>query len=143
MYGRAPSPALVRPGTAACHQTAAWVHGAGNTPPVVHHVKRCVDRRIRPVTSARVVFHDTLLPAADVLTLSGVAVSSPARTMLDLATTLHRDPRVLPWMDLLAVVCPRHPGRGDERAAGPSTRAGQPHGFGRSAAPRRQEEVTR
>ena len=101
--------ALVRPGTAACHQTAAWIHGAGDTPPGVHHVKRCVERRIRPVTSSRVVFHDTLLPEADVCALGGVAVSSPARTMLDLATTLHRDPRVLPWMDLLAVACPNTP----------------------------------
>ncbi|MFB8190614.1 type IV toxin-antitoxin system AbiEi family antitoxin [Microbacterium sp. NPDC055988] len=101
--------ALVRPGTAACNQTAAWIHGAGDTPPAVHHVKRCVDRRIRPVTSARLVFHDTLLPAEDVCVLGGVAVSSPARTMLDLATTLHRDPRVLPWMDLLAAACPDTP----------------------------------
>lgn len=101
--------ALVRAGTAACNQTAAWIHGAGDLPPGVHHVKRCVDRRIRPVTSSRVVFHDTMIPAADVQTLAGVAVTSPARTMLDLATTLHRDPRVLPWMDLLAVACPGTP----------------------------------
>lgn len=100
---------LVRPGTAACNQTAAWIHGAGDRPPAVHHVKRCVDRRIRAITSSRVVFHDTLLPAADVQNLGGVVVSSPARTMLDLATTLHRDPRVLPWMDLLAVACPATP----------------------------------
>ncbi|MDF2507079.1 MAG: hypothetical protein K0Q52_938 [Microbacterium sp.] len=101
--------ALIRPGTAACNQTAAWIHGAGDLPPAVHHIKRCVDRRIRPVTSSRVVFHDTVILAADVRITGGVAVSSPARTMLDLATTLHRDPRVLPWMDLLAMACPETP----------------------------------
>ncbi|QNA92674.1 MULTISPECIES: type IV toxin-antitoxin system AbiEi family antitoxin [unclassified Microbacterium] len=98
--------ALIRPGTAASHQTAAWVHGAGDAPPAVHHVKRSIDRRIRLGTSSRLVFHDTVLPAADIATVGGIAVSRPVRTMLDLATTLHRDPRVLVWMHRLAIVFP-------------------------------------
>ncbi len=98
--------ALVQPGTAACTQTAAWIHGAGDAPPVVHHVRRCIERRIRPITSARLVFHDTVLPDADVELIGGVPVSTPGRTMLDLATTLHRDPRVLVWMDRLTVAVP-------------------------------------
>lgn len=97
---------LVRPGTAACAQTAAWIHGAGDAPPPVHHVRRCVERRIRPTTGARLVFHDTAVPADDVMEIGGVAVTSPVRTMLDLTTTLHRDPRVLPWMVHLAVEFP-------------------------------------
>lgn len=97
---------LVQDGAAACGPTAAWIHGAGDAPPPVHHVKRCVERRVRPRTSARLVFHDTVLAAADVVMIGGVAVSTPARTMVDLATSLHRDPRVLPWMDALAVACP-------------------------------------
>ncbi|MFK3679107.1 type IV toxin-antitoxin system AbiEi family antitoxin [Microbacterium sp. NPDC090218] len=101
--------ALIQPGTAACAQTAAWIHGAGDAPPMVHHVKRCVERRIRPVTSARLVFHDTVLPGSDLWTIGGVPVSTPVRTMLDLATTLHRDPRVLPWMDRLALAVPGTP----------------------------------
>ena len=36
-------------------------------------------------------------------------MSTPMRTMLDLATTLHRDPRVLTWMDRLAIVFPEAP----------------------------------
>ena len=101
--------ALVQPGTAASGPTAAWIHGAGDAPPAVHHVKRCVDRRIRPVTSGRLVFHDTLLPPRDLMRIGGIPVSTPTRTMLDLATTLHRDPRVLTWMDRLAVVFPDAP----------------------------------
>lgn len=97
---------IVRPGTAASGPTAAWIHGAGDAPPSVHHVKRSVDRRIRPQTSGRLVFHDTLLEASDLQVIGGIAVSTPVRTLLDLATTLHRDPRVLPWMDHLARVCP-------------------------------------
>lgn len=94
---------LIQQGTAACLQTAAWIHGAGDTPPAVHHVRRCVERRLRPVSNSRLVFHDTRLCAADVRIIGGVPVTTPVRTMLDLATTLHRDPRMLPWMDLLAV----------------------------------------
>jgi hypothetical protein len=91
--------AFVRRGTAASCQTAAWIHGALDTPPVVHHLKRCVERRLRSIRDARIVFHDTALAPGDIVMLGGVAVSSPHRTMLDLATTLHRDPRVWPWME--------------------------------------------
>lgn len=120
--------ALVRPGTAASSQTAAWIHGAGDAPPVVHHVRRCVERRIRAVTSARLVFHDTPLPASDVQLIGGVPVSTPVRTMLDLATTVHRDPRVVPWMYRLADACPDAPAAavlalGDLRRV-PGSRAG-------------------
>jgi hypothetical protein len=100
---------LVQPGAAASGPTAAWIHGAGDTPPAVHHVRRCVERRLRPVTSARLVFHDTVIPASDVQVIGGIPVSTPVRTMLDLATTLHRDPRVLTWMNRLAIVCPETP----------------------------------
>lgn len=100
---------LVRPGTAASGPTAAWIHGAGDAPPAVHHVRRCVERRIRAVTSSRLVFHDTVVPSSDLQQIGGVLVSTPMRTMLDLATTLHRDPRVLTWMDRLAIVFPEAP----------------------------------
>lgn len=98
--------ALVQDGAAACGPTAAWIHGAGDAPPPVHHVKRCVQRRIRGHASARLVFHDTVLPEYDVVQIGGVPVSTPVRTMVDLATTLHRDPRMLPWMEALAVAQP-------------------------------------
>lgn len=102
---------LVRAGTAASGPTAAWIHGAGDSPPAVHHVKRSVDRRLRPHTSSRLVFHDTLLPASDWQLIGGIAVSTPTRTMIDLATGLHRDPRVLPWMIRLTEILPGLPGQ--------------------------------
>lgn len=100
---------LVRPGTAASGPTAAWIHGAGDAPPAVHHIRRCVERRIRAVSSSRLVFHDTVVPSSDLQQIGEVLVSTPMRTMLDLATTLHRDPRVLTWMDRLAIVFPEAP----------------------------------
>lgn len=100
---------LLQPGTAASGPTAAWIHGAGDAPPAVHHVKRCVERRIRAATSSRLVFHDTVLPTSEVQLIGGVRVSTPVRTMLDLATALHRDPRMLTWMNRLALVFPEAP----------------------------------
>lgn len=97
---------LVQDGAAACGPSAAWIHGARDAPPGVHHVRRCVERRVRPRLSARVVFHDTVIPEVDVELLGGIAVTTPIRTMIDLATALHRDPRVLPWMKALARVRP-------------------------------------
>ncbi|WP_101845642.1 type IV toxin-antitoxin system AbiEi family antitoxin [Zhihengliuella sp. ISTPL4] len=97
---------LVQEGSAACGPTAAWIHGARDAPPAVHHVRRCVERRVRPRLHARVVFHDTAIPAREVEELGGIRVSIPVRTMCDLATGLHRDPRVLPWMQALAHVRP-------------------------------------
>jgi hypothetical protein len=105
---------LVRPGTAASGPTAAWIHGAGDSPPAIHHVKRSVERRLRPRTNGRLVFHDTLLAASDLCEIGGIAVSTPARTLLDLSTALHRDPRVLTWMERLAHV---FPGLASETAA--------------------------
>ena len=119
---------LVQPGTAASGPTAAWIHGAGDAPPGIHHVRRCVQRRLRPATSARLVFHDTVLPASDICTLGGIPVSTPVRTMLDLATMLHRDPRMRAWMDRLALACPGTPADAAtalrDRTRVPGSRAG-------------------
>lgn len=97
---------LVQEGAAACGPSAAWIHGARDTPPPVHHVRRCVERRVRPRVHPRVVFHDTRVAEADVHALGGILVTTPVRTMCDLATALHRDPRVMPWMQALAQVDP-------------------------------------
>lgn len=97
---------LVRAGTAASGPTAAWIHGAGDAPPAVHHVKRAVHRRLRPRTSGRLIYHDALLGASDLQLIGGITVSTPQRTLLDLATALHRDPRMLTWMERLSCVFP-------------------------------------
>lgn len=97
---------LVRPGTAAAGPTAAWIHGAGDAPPVVHHIRRSVARRVRPHVDGRVVFHDGALRPDEVVRLGGIDVAMPVRTMLDLATGMHRDPRLLEWIERLAAVDP-------------------------------------
>ncbi|MFJ4225145.1 type IV toxin-antitoxin system AbiEi family antitoxin [Microbacterium sp. NPDC089695] len=90
--------------TAASGPTAAWVHGAGDAPPPRHHVSRAVPRRIRAVHSSRIVVHHSAVPEEDVETIAGIAVTTPLRTMTDLALGLHRDPTLRDWMTSLAAV---------------------------------------
>jgi hypothetical protein len=97
---------FVQDGTAASGPTAAWIHGAGDAPPSVHHVQRARVRRVRPRPSMRVVFHDTAVDAADLMRLGGIAVVAPTRTMLDLVLSLHRDAGVLSWVERLAEAIP-------------------------------------
>ncbi len=93
---------LVRPGTAAAGPTAAWIHGAGAAPPAVHHIRRSVPRRVRPHLSGRLIFHDGALVESEIEHIGGIDVSTPLRTMLDLATGLHRDARLREWIERLA-----------------------------------------
>lgn len=98
--------ALIPPGTAASGPTAAWIHGARDSAPSPHHLRRAVARRIRPPQSPRLVYHDTPLPHEDVESIGGVPVSTAARTLFDLAVGLHRDPTLMPWIRGFADVAP-------------------------------------
>lgn len=97
---------LIPRGTAASGPTAAWIHGAGDAPPSRHHVSRAVSRRIRPDPSTRVVMHEVPVPASAQVLLGGIPTTTPVRTMVDLALSLHRDPSVRPWITSLADVDP-------------------------------------
>lgn len=68
--------------------SAAWVHGAVPEPPVRHCVQRRTDRRIATVIDARLDYRDLRLPPADVMMISGVAVTTPVRTLVDLVRDL-------------------------------------------------------
>lgn len=70
---------------AATHLSAAWVHGARDTPPARHAVQRAVARRLTPPLDARVRYSDVRLGAADIDLINGVAVTTPTRTLADLA----------------------------------------------------------
>ena len=82
---------------AATHLSAAWVHGALDAPPARHRVQRFVARRLSPPTDVRVRYSDVRLDAGDADVICGVAVTSPARTLADLARSrddAHRDAAV-------------------------------------------------
>lgn len=76
---------LLRENFAATHESAAWVLGIVPEPPDRHHVHRAVHRRIPPIFDRRVVCHDSRIPSEDLLSIGGVHVSRPARTLADLA----------------------------------------------------------
>lgn len=70
---------------AAVRRSAAWIHGSLEDEPAVHHVQRAGVTRVRARSDARTVFHDVRLAADDIRTIAGVHVSTPERTLVDLA----------------------------------------------------------
>ncbi len=70
---------------AATHVSAAWVHGAVSEPPARHTVQRAVERRLHHVIGRRLLYRDRPVAAADLQRLGGVWVTTPARTLADLA----------------------------------------------------------
>lgn len=71
--------------------SAAWVHGAVASEPVRHHLQRASAVRVRPVRAAGVVVHDVRIPPGDVVTIAGIRVTTPERTLVDLSRSLDAD----------------------------------------------------
>lgn len=74
---------LVHESVAVTRLSAAWVHGAVAEPPVRHCVQRRTAHRIATVIDVRLDYRDLRLPPSDVMTISGVAVTTPVRTLVD------------------------------------------------------------
>ena len=72
------------PERAVTHASAAWVHGAIPDPPLIHTLQRAGRRRAAFPVDARIRVRDVALPAGDVELISGVAVTTPVRTLVDL-----------------------------------------------------------
>lgn len=89
---------------AATHLTAAWIHGALPWPPARHTVQRAVGRRLHIVPDHRIVYRDLAVPAEDLHSVGGVLVTTPVRTLVDLAR--HGDPAHARALRLLAA---QHP----------------------------------
>lgn len=76
---------------AAVRASAAWVHGGIALEPTRHHVQRASAERVRPLRGAGVVCHDVRIPPGDVETIAGVQVTTPERTLVDLARSSDAD----------------------------------------------------
>lgn len=74
---------LVNESVAVTRLSAAWVHGAVAEPPTRHCVQRRTAHRISTVIDARLDYRDLRLPPSDVMVISGVAVTTPVRTLVD------------------------------------------------------------
>lgn len=116
---------LVAPGYAASGPTAAWIHGIGDRSPQRHHIQRLSPQRQRVVPMRKVVVHESRLSPDDVQAINTMRVTTPLRTMTDLAIRSARDAECAswlracagPWRDLLRptlehiVSRPRMPGK--------------------------------
>lgn len=67
----------------AARDTAAWVYGALDRPPRVHHFWSNHDARARPNPSPRLDVRELVLAANDILILGGMQVTTPLRTAID------------------------------------------------------------
>ena len=76
---------------AAVRVTAAWVHGGLDAEPVRHHLQRASTERVRPLRGRGVIVHDVRILPADLVTIAGVRISTPARTLVDLARSPDAD----------------------------------------------------
>ncbi|ALS58026.1 type IV toxin-antitoxin system AbiEi family antitoxin [Rathayibacter toxicus] len=79
--------ALLPSGTVADRTSAAWVHGALEFPPRIHSASIDRRRRLHPPQLVRVRFHEVRLTDADITVLGNCAVTTPERTLIDLART--------------------------------------------------------
>ncbi|MBP2458525.1 hypothetical protein ABID70_001086 [Clavibacter michiganensis] len=68
--------------------TAAWVHGAVRTPPRTHEY--CVDSvaRCHPPALRNVRIREVVLDERDTVVLAGLRVTTPLRTLCDIARTV-------------------------------------------------------
>ncbi|GAA2890809.1 hypothetical protein GCM10010455_11670 [Microbacterium esteraromaticum] len=97
---------LMPAGTALSGVSAAWVHGAGDLPPAVHHVTRISRSRQRVMVSARVVHHERLLAQNEVQSISGVWVQTPVAAAVTLLFGSARSREDARWLRALVEVSP-------------------------------------
>ncbi|MEV7630814.1 SAM-dependent methyltransferase [Microbacterium sp. NPDC089318] len=97
---------LVPPGTAVSGVSAAWVHGAGDVPPAVHHVSRISRSRQRITLSSRVVHHERLLGDDEVQSIADVWVQTPLATAVSLLYSSARDQEDEDWLQALIRATP-------------------------------------
>jgi hypothetical protein len=74
----------VPPRLIAERDSAAWVWGALERPPVVHHL--CVDAgaRVHPPPRSRLAVREVILAEGDTVSLRGISVTTPLRTATDI-----------------------------------------------------------
>lgn len=98
---------LLSPGFAASGPTAAWIHGVGDGSPARHHMQRTAQRRSRAMTGQHLVMHEALLREDEVVSLGVLTVTTPLRTMRDLALGIERYAEYERWLTGLAALMPR------------------------------------
>lgn len=91
---------------AACGPTAAWIHGAGDAPPVIHHVRRTQPTRMRVEFSPRVVYHERRAKPEEIQVIGGVNVTAPIATALELLFSAAFEDSAEHWLQALLLQRP-------------------------------------
>jgi hypothetical protein len=69
--------------------SAAWIYGALLEPPSRHAVMRGAAHRVGNLIDRRAIFHDVGVHDSDIVEMAGVRVTSPLRTLVDVARRVH------------------------------------------------------
>lgn len=91
---------------AACGATAAWIHGAGDAPPAVHHIRRTRPARMRVAATPRVLYHERRANPQDVEDVGGVSVTTPFATAMELLFAAASSDGDDGWLTALLLVRP-------------------------------------
>ncbi|WP_336645545.1 SAM-dependent methyltransferase [Microbacterium sp. USHLN186] len=118
---------LAPAGTALSGASAAWVHGAGDQPPAVHHITRISASRQRVEFSTRVVHHERCLAVEDVQMVGGVRVATAVSTAASLLFSSARASEDERWLRALIAVTPGLAGDLRRRVTDPVRRPGAQH----------------
>lgn len=68
-------------------RTAAWIYGALTSPPRQHQFCTDIAARIRPSSLVAISVREVVIEATDLLEFHGLRVTTPLRTVIDLART--------------------------------------------------------
>lgn len=90
----------------ACGPTAAWIHGAGLTPPPVHHVRRVAEGRFRPGSGHTVIVHEPALGGTDAIRIGGLVVATALYTGVELALGASTHTAYADWLRRLLQALP-------------------------------------
>jgi len=66
-------------------RTAAWIYGALDIPPSVHELCAQIHARIRPSSLVRLALREVVIDESDLQEIGGMRVTTPLRTVVDLA----------------------------------------------------------
>lgn len=104
--------------------SALWVHGGLPAPPAVHTLCMSRDRRVRSPLSPRLEVRETNVSPEQLLRLEGVSVTSPGRTIFDVAA--HPNELLPALFRACLVVARRHAGALDDADRIADAAAGAP-----------------
>ncbi len=86
LWNRARALSLTVPARLIAEQrTAAWIYGALNRPPRQHQFCADISARVRPPALVAITVREVVIDASDLAELAGLLVTTPLRTVVDLA----------------------------------------------------------